>query len=145
MNDALRYLAPLGRLLLVVIFIQSGIGKITNYAGTQGYMEAMGVPSMLLPLVIILEVLGGLAILVGWQARWIALLMAGFAILSAFIFHPYGDPEQQVNFMKNIAIAGGFLMIAGHGPGALSIDKEPYNYPRDYNTSGSANGTTRRL
>ncbi len=140
MNNALSYLAPLGRLLLVIIFIYSGIGKITGYAATQGYMESMGVPGIMLPLVIILEVLGGLAILVGWKARWIALLMAGFSVLSALIFHPIGDPEQQMHFMKNLAMAGGFLMIAGHGPGALSIDKEKYHYPDNYvNSANSAN------
>lgn len=86
-------------------------------------MEAMGVPGFMLPLVIILEVLGGIAILVGFKARWVALLMAGFSIVSALIFHPFSDPEQQNNFFKNFAMAGGFLMIFAHGTGAFSFDE----------------------
>lgn len=123
MNQLQNLSAPVGRFLLVAIFIYSGIGKITGYAATQGYMEAMGVPGFMLPLVIILEVLGGIAILFGFKARWIALLMAGFSILSALIFHPFSDPEQQNNFLKNFAMAGGFLMIFSHGPGAFSFDE----------------------
>lgn len=123
MNQLQNFSAPIGRLLLVAIFIYSGIGKISGYEATQGYMEMMGVPGIMLPLVIILEVLGGIAILVGFKARWVALLFAGFSILSALIFHPFGDPEQQNDFMKNIAMAGGFLMIFAHGPGAFSLDE----------------------
>src|SRR5690554_3856386 len=115
MNQLYNISAPIGRFLLVAIFIYSGIGKIGGYAATQGYMEAMGVPGFMLPLVIILEVLGGIAILVGFKARWVALLMAGFSIVSALIFHPFNDPEQQNNFLKNFAMAGGFLMIFAHG------------------------------
>lgn len=133
MNNALRYAAPLGRLLLVVLFIMSGWSKISGYEGTQGYMESMGVPGGLLPLVIALEILGGIAVLVGFKARWIALILAIFTIASAVIFHAdFADQNQMMHFMKNLAIAGGFLMIAGHGPGALSVDKDKYNYPEDY-------------
>ncbi|WP_296403414.1 DoxX family protein [Psychrobacter sp.] len=115
--------ALLGRLLLVSIFIYSGIGKITGYAATQGYMESVGVPGVMLPLVIILEVLGGLAVLFGFKARLAAFLLAGFSILSALIFHAdFGDQNQAINFMKNLAMAGGFLMIVAHGPGAYSVD-----------------------
>lgn len=123
MNQLYNISAPIGRFLLVAIFIYSGIGKIGGYAATQGYMEAMGVPGFMLPLVIILEVLGGIAILVGFKARWVALLMAGFSIVSALIFHPFSDPEQQNNFLKNFAMAGGFLMIFAHGAGAFSFDE----------------------
>ncbi|PNK60671.1 DoxX family protein [Psychrobacter sp. FDAARGOS_221] len=114
--------APIGRFLLTAIFIYSGLGKISSYAATQGYMEAMNIPGFILPLVIILEVFGGLAVLVGFKARAIAFLLAGFSILSAIIFHPFSDPEQQNHFLKNIAMAGGFLMIVAHGPGPLSFD-----------------------
>lgn len=122
--DKLQQLsAPLGRLFLSMIFIFSGFTKITGYAATQGYMEAMGVPGMLLPFVIALELLGGIAILLGFKARLIALLFVGFNIMSAFIFHQFWIDESQMNpFMKNIAIAGGFLMIFVHGAGAYSID-----------------------
>lgn len=106
-----------------MIFIFSGFTKITSYAATQGYMESMGVPGMLLPLVIAVELLGGIAILLGFKARLVAILMAGFSIVSALLFHQFWIDESQMNpFMKNIAMAGGFLMIFAHGPGAYSID-----------------------
>ena len=115
--------APIGRLLLSMIFIFSGFTKITGYAATQGYMESMGVPGMLLPLVIAVELLGGIAILLGFKARLVAILMAGFSIVSALLFHQFWIDESQMNpFMKNIAMAGGFLMIFAHGPGSYSID-----------------------
>jgi len=122
--DKLQQLStPLGRLFLSMIFIFSGFTKITGYADTQGYMEAMGVPGMLLPFVIALELFGGIAILLGFKARLIALLFIGFNVMSAFIFHQFWIDESQMNpFMKNIAIAGGFLMIFAHGAGAYSID-----------------------
>ena len=106
-----------------MIFIFSGFTKITGYAATQGYMESMGVPGMLLPLVIAVELLGGIAILLGFKARLEAILMAGFSIVSALLFHQFWIDESQMNpFMKNIAMAGGFLMIFAHGPGSYSID-----------------------
>ncbi len=115
--------APLGRLLLSLIFIITGIGKIGAYAGTQAYMDSMGVPGVLLPLVIALEVLGGIALLVGWQARITAFLLAGFCLLSAVLFHGnIGDQGEQIQFLKNLGLAGGFLMIVAHGAGAWSLD-----------------------
>lgn len=123
MNTISQISAPLGRFLLVAIFIYSGITKITGYEATQGYMEMMGVPGIMLPLVIILEVLGGIAILVGFKARIIALLMAGFSVASAILFHA-DFPAETNNFMKNLAIAGGFLMIVAHGAGAYSLDNK---------------------
>ena len=122
--DKLQQLsAPIGRLFLSMIFIFSGFTKITGYAVTQGYMESMGVPGMLLPLVIGVELLGGIAILLGFKARLVAILMAGFSIVSALLFHQFWIDESQMNpFMKNIAMAGGFLMIFAHGAGAYSID-----------------------
>ena len=115
--------APIGRLFLSMIFIFSGFNKITGYAGTQGYMESMGVPGMLLPLVIAVELFGGLAILFGFKARFVAILLVGFNIISALLFHQFWIDESQMNpFMKNIAMAGGFLMIFAHGAGAYSID-----------------------
>lgn len=116
--------APIGRLFLSMIFIFSGFTKITGYAATQGYMESMGVPGMLLPLVIAVELLGGIAILLGFKARLVAILMAGFSVVSALLFHQFWIDESQMNpFMKNIAMAGGFLMIFAHGAGAYSIDQ----------------------
>ena len=116
-------LALLGRIGLSLIFIISGWGKIAGYAATQGYMEAMGVPGALLPLVIALELGGGLAILAGAFTRWIALAIAAFSLLSAAIFHAdFGDAAQAISFWKNVAMAGGFLMLAAHGAGAFSVD-----------------------
>ena len=122
--DKLQALSALiGRLFLSMIFIFSGFTKITGYAATQGYMESMGVPGMLLPLVIAVELFGGLAILFGFKARFVAILLVGFNIISALLFHQFWIDESQMNpFMKNIAMAGGFLMIFAHGAGAYSID-----------------------
>lgn len=110
----------LGRFGLALIFIISGWGKISDYAGTQQYMAAMGVPAALLPLVILLELGGGLAIAAGLFTRWIALAFVAFSIASAFLFH--SSAEDQVNFLKNFAIAGGFLVLAAHGAGKFSLD-----------------------
>ena len=123
MNKLQAFTAPAGRFFLAMMFVMSGLNKIGAYANTQGYMEAMGVPGGLLPLVIALEVLGGLAIMLGWQARLSALALAGFSVLSAILFHAdFSDQMQMMMFMKNITIAGGFLMIVANGAGAYSLD-----------------------
>jgi putative oxidoreductase len=112
-----------GRILLAAMFLIAGIQKVGGYAGTQGYMEAMGVPGALLPLVIALEVGGAIAIILGWHTRLFALLLAGFTLLSALVFHrASGDPMQAILFMKNLAIAGGFLLLVARGPGGWSLD-----------------------
>ena len=117
----------LGRVFLSLIFIISGFNKIAGYAGTQGYMESMGVPSFLLPLVIILELLGGIAILVGFKTRLFAILFVVFNAISALLFHTdFGDQTQMTMFMKNIAIAGGFLLLFAHGAGSYSVDNHKY-------------------
>jgi len=113
----------IARIFLAQIFLLSGIFKIGGYAGTQGYMEAMGVPGMLLPLVIALEIGGGLALIAGWQTKWISLALAGFTLVAAVIFHNnLADQMQQIMFMKNIAITGGLLLLAIHGAGSYSLD-----------------------
>ena len=113
-----------GRILLAQLFLMAGISKITGYAGTQGYMEAMGVPGGLLPLVILLEVGGALALIVGFQMRWAALALAGFSLVSAVIFHSnLADQMQMILFMKNFAIAGGLLLLAAQPvQRSISID-----------------------
>ncbi len=112
-----------GRILLAVMFVLSGVAKIGAYAGTQQYMEAYGVPGGLLPLVIVTEVAGGLLIAAGLFTRITALALAGFTLLSAIIFHvDFADQIQTILFLKNLAIAGGFLMLIAFGPGALSVD-----------------------
>ena len=117
------YFGLAGRVLLAIAFVVAGYGKIGGYAGTQGYMEAAGVPGMLLPLVIVLELGGGLAIIAGWQTRTLAILLAGFCLLTAFIFHlDFADRMQSILFMKNLSMAGGFLVLVAFGPGALALD-----------------------
>lgn len=113
----------LGRIGLSLIFITAGWSKIGGYAGTVQYMESAGVPGLLLPLVILLELGGGLALLAGLGTRWLALALAGFTLAAAVLFHGnLADPIQALFFWKNVAIAGGFLALASAGGGALSVD-----------------------
>jgi putative oxidoreductase len=112
-----------GRILMAAIFILAGLGKITQYAGTQQYMAAMGVPAALLPFVIALELGGGLLLVAGFKTRLIALALAGFSLVSAVLFHRnLADQTMFIMFFKNVAMAGGFLIIATYGPGAYSVD-----------------------
>lgn len=130
MNDKLHSLAPAARTLLALIFIIAGLQKITGYEGTQAYMEFMGVSGALLPLVIAVEVLGGLALLVGFQARVAAFLLAGFTVIAGALFHliPSFGMEglaaqgEVIHFMKNLSIVGGLTMVMVFGPGAWSLD-----------------------
>ena len=112
------------RILMPILFITAGWGKITGYADAQQYMESMGVPGALLPLTILLEFGGGLAILFGFLTRTTALFTAGFTLLTAFLFHSnLADQVTYLMFMKNLTIAGGYLLLAVTGPGAFSIDR----------------------
>ena len=124
-NSALKKFTELaGRALLALLFLLSGLGKIGAYGATAGYMAAMGVPGVLLPAVIATEVLGAIAIIIGWQTRVVAFLLAGFSLISALIFHRnLADQIQMIMFFKNIAIAGGFLLLVANGAGRLSIDR----------------------
>jgi len=112
-----------GRILISAIFLLSGLSKIGGYAATQGYMEAMGVPGALLPLVIALEILAPIAIIAGYRTRLAAFLLAGFSIVSALLFHrALGDQMQFIMFMKNLAMAGGLLFLVTRGAGNWSLD-----------------------
>ena len=123
MNAFIPYFNTTGRLLIAAIFLISGLTKVPGYEATQGYMEAMGVPGALLPLVIVFEIAAALAVIIGWQTRLAAFLLAGFTLISAIIFHAnLGDQTQFIMFMKNVAIAGGFMFLAANGPGALALD-----------------------
>ena len=123
-NTGLRNSAELtGRILLVALFLISGLGKITAYAATAGYMAAMGGPTIALPLVIGLEVLGAAAIALGWKTRIVAFLLAGFTLLTGIVFHNnFADQMQTIMFLKNVSISGAFLMLATNGAGAFSLD-----------------------
>lgn len=113
------------RILLAMIFFMAGISKIGAYAGTQGYMESQGVPGMLLPAVIGLEIIAPIMLVIGWKIRYAAFALAGFTILSALMFHlNLADQIQSIMFMKNLAIAGGLLLLVNHGAGELSLDSK---------------------
>lgn len=113
-----------GRVLLAAIFLISGLGKIGAYSATAAYMASVGVPGALLPAVIAAEILGAIAIIVGWKTRISALLLAGFTLLAGLVFHSdFGDQIQMIMFLKNVAIAGGFLLLVVNGAGALSLDR----------------------
>ena len=123
MDKAAPYLMLIGRVVLSIIFIQAGWSKIFGYAGTVEHMQAAGVPGALLPLVILTELGGGLCVLLGLFTRYAAIALAGFCVLAAYLFHfQPGDMGQMINFMKNITIAGGLLVLAGAGPGAYALD-----------------------
>ncbi|MBI5430509.1 MAG: DoxX family protein [Nitrosomonadales bacterium] len=118
-------LSVAARVMASAIFIVAGFGKLgAGYAGTQGYMASMGVPGALLPLVIALELGGGIALLLGFQTRLVAFLLAGFTIVAGLIFHSGADQMQQIMLMKNFAIAGGLLAFTVFGAGRLSLDGE---------------------
>jgi putative oxidoreductase len=119
-----KWIELVGRVLLAILFVTSGLGKIGAYGGTAAYMSGAGVPGALLPLVIVLEVLGAAAIVIGWQTRFVAALLAGFTLLSAALFHNnFADQIQSIMFLKNLAIAGGFLLLVARGAGPLSLDR----------------------
>lgn len=113
-----------GRVLLAAMFLVAGIGKIGGYDGTVQYMQAFGVPALLLPLVIFAEVAGGLALALGFLTRLAAAGLALFTLLAALIFHSnFAEQMQQILFLKNLAVAGGLLLVAGQGAGAFSLDR----------------------
>jgi putative oxidoreductase len=114
-----------GRILLAVIFLISGFGKLTAIAGTAAYFGSLGLPLPTVTAVVVglIELLGGLAILVGFQTRIAAWVLAVFTVATALVAHTgWADQMQMINFMKNLAIAGGFLVLASSGAGAYSVD-----------------------
>ena len=115
-----------GRLFLGLIFLLAGLNKLgEGYAGTAGYMDSMGVSGALLPVVIALEIIGGLMVIVGFKAKWAAYALAAFTLLAALIFHSnLADQMQMILFMKNISITGGLLLLSVHGAGILSVNNK---------------------
>jgi putative oxidoreductase len=120
------------RILLAQLFIISGFGKITAFARTAADMASTGMPmsEMLLVLTITLEFGGGILLVLGWRARWIAAAFFGFTLLASLIFHPFWAAEpaqamsQQINFMKNLATMGGMLFVVVHGPGPFALGRD---------------------
>ena len=119
------------RILIAYMFVVSGWGKIGNFAGTAKYMASKGMP-LVEPLAvgaILIELIGGLMLVVGWKARWAAWAIFGFVVLANLIFHGFWAAPadaarmQMVLFNKNLAIMGGLLYVAFMGPGRLSLDK----------------------
>ncbi|MBN9461590.1 MAG: DoxX family protein [Burkholderiales bacterium] len=130
--DALEKYAPLiGRLGLAWLFVPAGLGKIAGFSGTAGYIASKGLPmpTVLAAIALLVELLGGLAILVGFKTRWAAAALALFTVAAAVFFHNYwalpADQAmmQQINFNKNIGIAGGLLFLVAWGAGAFSLDQ----------------------
>jgi len=112
-----------GRAGLSLMFVASGAGKLAAYGATQQYMEAMGVPGAVLPLVILAELGGGLALLGGALTRLAAISLAVFSLAAGALFHAdFADQNQMIHFMKNLTIAGGMLVLAAAGPGRYSVD-----------------------
>ena len=119
------YVATAGRLLLAAIFLISGFGKLTAATGTIGYIAQAGLPApaVAYAVALIVELGGGLLLVVGYQTRLVAAALAVFALATAFAFHSnFADQNQMIHFLKNIAIAGGLLQVAAFGAGAFSID-----------------------
>jgi putative oxidoreductase len=112
-----------GRIMLAVLFLVSGFGKLMAYGATTAYIASLGVPGVLLPLVIATELLGGIAIVIGWKTRIVAFLLAGFTLLTGLVFHSnFADQNQAIHFMKNVSIAGAFMLLVCNGAGPLSLD-----------------------
>lgn len=115
--------ALVGRLLLAAIFLHEAWSKLTGYAGALAYMEVYGLPGPLLPLAIGTELGCGLLIVLGFYTRAAALILAGFCVATAVLFHiNLGDRNQLLHFEKDLAIAGAFLVLFAHGSGAWSLD-----------------------
>ena len=114
----------LGRWLLAVLFLHEAWIKLSNFEGAVRYSEAHGVPGLLLPAAIALELGGGLLIVVGLATRALAFLLAGFCVVTAALFHvTFSEPGELLHFEKDLAIAGGFLVLCCRGAGAWSVDR----------------------
>jgi putative oxidoreductase len=130
MNTLQNPLALIGRVMLALIFVTSGFGKLMHFDGTAGYIASHGLPlaSLVAALTIVVELGGGLALVFGFLTRWAALALAVFSVLAGVIFHAYwavpADQvmNMQIHFWKNISIAGGMLVLAAFGAGSLSVD-----------------------
>ncbi|GIZ50294.1 DoxX family protein [Noviherbaspirillum aridicola] len=125
LNQQASTLPLIGRILLAAIFIISGLGKIAAPAATAGYIAAMGLPlpALGVALAIAVEVGGGILLVLGFQTRLVALLLAAFSVVTGLVFHnAIGDQNQLIHLLKNFAMAGGLLQVAAFGAGLYSLD-----------------------
>jgi len=124
MNTQLQAPAmAIARVLMALIFILSGLSKLGAADAVRGYMDAMGVPGALLWPTIAFEIGGGVLVALGYRTRVIALLFAGFCLATAAIFHhQFADQVQMIMFLKNVSMAGGFLLLAAVGSGSAGLD-----------------------
>ncbi len=124
MDQLTKYIDAPTRVLMAIIFIISGINKIGAFEATQGYMNSVGVPGILLAPTIAFEVSAGILLVIGFRTREIALLLGGFSFITAVVFHmDFGNQSQMLHFMKNLAMTGGFLMLAKFGAPGFSLDQ----------------------
>ena len=123
--DQLSKFAPLiARIFIGGFFLLAGVGKVADIAGTSGYIQSVGLPGVLAWPAAVFEILLGLSVLLGFKTRIAALAGAAFCIFTAVVFHNnFADQTQMVMFLKNFAIAGGFLLLFAHGAGAVAVDK----------------------
>lgn len=120
-----NYAAAAGRILLAAIFILSGFSKIADPASALGYIGSVGLPlpQVALGVAILTEIGGGIALILGYRTRLVALALAAFSIATAAFFHSaLGDQNQFIHFFKNVAMAGGLLQVAAFGAGSISLD-----------------------
>ena len=145
-RQTLEHYGPLAaRVLLAQVFIVSGFGKLKAFTATASFMANLGIPASqtMLVLTIALELGGGILLVLGWQARWLAIAFFGFTFITAVVVHPFWSAEAQSvggqlnNFMKNLAIMGGMLYVVIHGPGPLSLGGDSWG-------DGTASGKKKR-
>ncbi|MEO1399872.1 MAG: DoxX family protein [Cyanobacteria bacterium J06635_1] len=121
-----KYVPLIARTFLAVIFIQTGLNKIADFAGTQQQIASVGIPlaGLVTAFTILFELLGGISLIIGYQAQIGAILLLVFLVPATLMFHnPIADPTQMIQFMKNLAIMGGLLMVVAFGAGPISLDR----------------------
>jgi len=123
--QALNTYGPLiGRVFIGLLFLLAGLGKLGDVAGFTGYLTSGGLPAFLAWPAVLFEVAVGLLLIIGYKTRIVALATAAFCVVSAVLYHfNFADQVQVVMFLKNLAIAGGFLLLAANGPGKFALDK----------------------
>ena len=131
MNQTKDVAALVGRVLLAFMFVQAGYGKIVGFAGTAGYIASanLPMPAVATVIAIVIELGGGLMVVVGWKARWAGLVLAIFTLIASILFHNFwamSGADASTNllmFQKNISVVGGMLVLYAFGPGRYSLDR----------------------